>query len=133
MHLLEFMMLQPVCCFVLPTPFRLWFACGFHWGFSICVNCKEEMVKNYSHLSVSSRQARSLAEDAFFHPSIMSVSYYSFEHCFAVYSVSYITVRSFILNWVIKNSFSNGRDRGIYFYALEERMQGFSYLSRISV
>lgn len=34
-----------------------------------------------------SRQARSLAEDAFLHPSIMSISYYSFEHCFAVYSV----------------------------------------------
>ncbi|KAK8981245.1 hypothetical protein V6N11_059920 [Hibiscus sabdariffa] len=36
--------------------------------------------------AASSSQARSLAEDAFFHPSIMSVSYYSFEHCFAVYS-----------------------------------------------
>lgn len=37
--------------------------------------------------SVSSRRARSFAEDAFYHPSMMSVSYYSFEHCFAVYSV----------------------------------------------
>ncbi|KAE8730589.1 putative GTP-binding protein-plant [Hibiscus syriacus] len=36
--------------------------------------------------AASSSKARSLAEDAFFHPSIMSVSYYSFEHCFAVYS-----------------------------------------------
>ncbi|KAL8092764.1 uncharacterized protein LOC141690153 isoform X2 [Apium graveolens] len=36
--------------------------------------------------AVSSREARILAEDAFFHPSMMSVSYYSFEHCFAVYS-----------------------------------------------
>ncbi|KAF7153531.1 hypothetical protein RHSIM_Rhsim01G0254300 [Rhododendron simsii] len=41
----------------------------------------------YEASAVSSRQARSLAEDAFFHPSIMSVSYYSFEHCFAVYSL----------------------------------------------
>ncbi|KAJ4828837.1 hypothetical protein Tsubulata_010490 [Turnera subulata] len=42
----------------------------------------------YDISAVSSRHARSLAEDAFFHPSIMSVSYYSFEHCFAVYSQS---------------------------------------------
>lgn len=40
-----------------------------------------------------SRQARSLAEDAFFHSSIMSISYYSFEHCFAVYSVCNSTLR----------------------------------------
>nr|XP_033514049.1 GPI transamidase component PIG-S isoform X2 [Nicotiana tomentosiformis] len=41
----------------------------------------------YSDASaVSSRKARALAEDAFYHPSMMSVSYYSFEHCFAVYS-----------------------------------------------
>ena len=39
-------------------------------------------------LAAASRHARSLAEDAFFHPSVMSVSYYSFEHMFAVYSVS---------------------------------------------
>ncbi|KHN10979.1 GPI transamidase component PIG-S [Glycine soja] len=41
----------------------------------------------YDASAVSSRQSRSLAEDAFFHPSIMSISYYSFEHCFAIYSV----------------------------------------------
>ncbi|XP_026412279.1 GPI transamidase component PIG-S-like isoform X3 [Papaver somniferum] len=40
----------------------------------------------YEASAVSSRQARALAEDAFFHPSIMSISYYSFEHCFAVYT-----------------------------------------------
>ncbi|KAK4381163.1 GPI transamidase component PIG-S [Sesamum angolense] len=40
----------------------------------------------YDASAVSSRQARSFAEDAFYHPSMMSVSYYSFEHCFAVYS-----------------------------------------------
>ncbi|RVW33701.1 hypothetical protein CK203_037159 [Vitis vinifera] len=57
----------------------------------------EKMVKNYSHLSVSSRQARSLAEDAFFHPSIMSVSYYSFEHCFAVYSPFFLPVSMHVL------------------------------------
>ncbi|XP_057473955.1 uncharacterized protein LOC130762283 [Actinidia eriantha] len=46
----------------------------------------------YDASAVSSRQARSLAEDAFFHPSIMSVSYYSFEHCFAVYSPFFLPV-----------------------------------------
>ncbi|KAI3809761.1 hypothetical protein L1987_19361 [Smallanthus sonchifolius] len=40
----------------------------------------------YDASAVSSRHARSLAEDAFFHPSVMSISYYSFEHMFAVYS-----------------------------------------------
>lgn len=47
-----------------------------------------------SFASVSSRQARSFAEDAFYHPSMMSVSYYSFEHCFAVYSVCSSTLTS---------------------------------------
>lgn len=37
---------------------------------------------------VSSIRARALAEDAFFHPSIMSISYSSMEHYFAIYMVS---------------------------------------------
>ncbi|GLT53475.1 hypothetical protein SLA2020_267430 [Shorea laevis] len=51
----------------------------------------------YDASAVSSRQARSLAEDAFFHPSIMSVSYYSFEHCFAVYSPFFLPVSMHVL------------------------------------
>ncbi|KDP26366.1 hypothetical protein JCGZ_17524 [Jatropha curcas] len=51
----------------------------------------------YDASAVSSRQARSLAEDAFFHPSIMSVSYYSFEHCFAVYSPFFLPVSIHVL------------------------------------
>lgn len=51
----------------------------------------------YDASAVSSRQARSLAEDAFFHPSIMSVSYYSFEHCFAVYSPFFLPVAMHVL------------------------------------
>ncbi|XP_044500940.1 GPI transamidase component PIG-S [Mangifera indica] len=51
----------------------------------------------YEASAVSSRKARSLAEDAFFHPSIMSVSYYSFEHCFAVYSPFFLPVSMHIL------------------------------------
>ncbi|KAJ6338942.1 hypothetical protein OIU76_008412 [Salix suchowensis] len=51
----------------------------------------------YDASAVSSRQARSLAEDAFLHPSIMSVSYYSFEHCFAVYSPFFLPVSMHVL------------------------------------
>ncbi|XP_050363841.1 uncharacterized protein LOC126782608 [Argentina anserina] len=51
----------------------------------------------YDASAVSSRQARSLAEDAFFHPSIMSVSYYSFEHCFAVYSPFFLPVSMHVI------------------------------------
>ncbi|KAK9161333.1 hypothetical protein Syun_007674 [Stephania yunnanensis] len=46
----------------------------------------------YEASTVSSRQARALAEDAFFHPSIMSISYYSFEHCFAIYTPFFLPV-----------------------------------------
>ncbi|KAL3828912.1 hypothetical protein ACJIZ3_017714 [Penstemon smallii] len=46
----------------------------------------------YDASAVSSRLARSFAEDAFYHPSMMSVSYYSFEHCFAVYSPFFLPV-----------------------------------------
>lgn len=56
----------------------------------------------YDDSAVSSRQARSLAEDAFFHPSIMSVSYYSFEHCFAVYSPFFLPVALHVLLAAVK-------------------------------
>ncbi|KAK7339147.1 hypothetical protein VNO77_19795 [Canavalia gladiata] len=51
----------------------------------------------YDASAVSSRQSRSLAEDAFFHPSIMSISYYSFEHCFAIYSPFFLPVSMHVL------------------------------------
>ncbi|GLU03847.1 hypothetical protein SLE2022_210220 [Rubroshorea leprosula] len=51
----------------------------------------------YELSAASSRQARSMAEDAFYHPSIMSVSYYSFEHCFAVYSPFFLPVSMHVL------------------------------------
>lgn len=56
----------------------------------------------YDDSAVLSRQARSLAEDAFFHPSIMSVSYYSFEHCFAVYSPFFLPVALHVLLAAVK-------------------------------
>ncbi|CAH8290493.1 unnamed protein product [Eruca vesicaria subsp. sativa] len=51
----------------------------------------------YSSSASSSREARSLAENAFFHPSIMSVSYFSYEHCFAVYSPFFLPVTGHVL------------------------------------
>ncbi|XP_061363501.1 uncharacterized protein LOC133307094 [Gastrolobium bilobum] len=51
----------------------------------------------YDASAVSSRESRSLAEDAFFHPSIMSISYYSFEHCFAIYSPFFLPVSMHVL------------------------------------
>ncbi|XP_024982169.1 GPI transamidase component PIG-S [Cynara cardunculus var. scolymus] len=51
---------------------------------------------------VSSRHARSLAEDAFFHPSVMSVSYYSFEHCFAVYSPFFLPLSLHVILAVVR-------------------------------
>lgn len=51
----------------------------------------------YYASTVSSRHARSYAEDAFYHPSMMSVSYYSFEHCFAVYSPFFLPVSLHVL------------------------------------
>ncbi|KAL3531098.1 hypothetical protein ACH5RR_010420 [Cinchona calisaya] len=56
----------------------------------------------YDAASVCSRQARSLAEDAFYHPSMMSVSYYSFEHCFAVYSPFFLPVSLHVLLAVLR-------------------------------
>lgn len=56
----------------------------------------------YDASAVSSRQSRSLAEDAFFHPSIMSISYYSFEHCFAIYSPFFLPVTMHILLAVLR-------------------------------
>ncbi|XP_059296497.1 uncharacterized protein LOC132049639 [Lycium ferocissimum] len=57
----------------------------------------------YSDASaVYSRKARALAEDAFYHPSMMSVSYYSFEHCFAVYSPFFLPVALHVLLAVIR-------------------------------
>nr|CAB3475160.1 unnamed protein product [Digitaria exilis] len=37
--------------------------------------------------AISATRARALAEDAFFHPSVMSISYASIEHYFAIYMV----------------------------------------------
>ncbi|XP_029153770.1 uncharacterized protein [Arachis hypogaea] len=46
----------------------------------------------YDASASSSRQARSLAEDSFFHPSIMSISYYSYWHSFIIYTPYFLLV-----------------------------------------
>lgn len=51
----------------------------------------------YDGSAVSSRQASSLAEDAFFHSSIMSISYSSTEHYFAIYMPFFAPVALHVL------------------------------------
>lgn len=69
---------------------------------------------SYDTSVVYSRQARSLAEDAFYHPSIMSVSYYSFEHCFAVYSPFFLPVALQVTLAFIKEVMRYRRERSKY-------------------
>lgn len=56
----------------------------------------------YDASAASSRQARTLAEDAFFHPSIMSLSYSSVEHYFAIYMPFFAPVTLHVLIAAIK-------------------------------
>ncbi|KAK1437375.1 hypothetical protein QVD17_03166 [Tagetes erecta] len=56
----------------------------------------------YDASAISSRHARSLAEDAFFHPSVMSISYYSFEHMFAVYSPFFLPLSLHVILAVVR-------------------------------
>ncbi|GJU70522.1 GPI transamidase component PIG-S [Tanacetum coccineum] len=56
----------------------------------------------YDASVAASRHARSLAEDAFFHPSVMSVSYYSFEHMFAVYSPFFLPLSLHLILAVVR-------------------------------
>uniref|UniRef100_A0A0A9A412 GPI transamidase component PIG-S n=1 Tax=Arundo donax TaxID=35708 RepID=A0A0A9A412_ARUDO len=52
--------------------------------------------------AVSATRARALAEDAFFHPSIMSISYASIEHYFAIYMPFFAPVSLHVLLAAIK-------------------------------
>lgn len=52
--------------------------------------------------AVSATRARALAEDAFFHPSIMSISYASVEHYFAIYMPFFAPVSLHVLLAAIK-------------------------------
>ncbi|KAI3911443.1 hypothetical protein MKW98_010330 [Papaver atlanticum] len=74
----------------------------------------------YEASAVSSRQARALAEDAFFHPSIMSISYYSFEHCFAVYTPFFLPVALHVI-------LASAKEWRRY---KQERMKYFTWISK---
>ncbi|KAL5701673.1 hypothetical protein ACHQM5_026985 [Ranunculus cassubicifolius] len=69
----------------------------------------------YDSSTVLSRQAKAVAEDAFFHPSIMSISYYSFEHCFAIYTPFFLPVSLHILLAAIKELKRYRREKAKYF------------------
>ncbi|XP_068651699.1 uncharacterized protein [Aristolochia californica] len=56
----------------------------------------------YDASAATSRQARTLAEDAFFHPSIMSLSYSSVEHYFAIYMPFFAPVLLHVLLAALK-------------------------------
>ncbi|CAA6664078.1 unnamed protein product [Spirodela intermedia] len=56
----------------------------------------------YDASAESSRRARALAEDAFFHPSIMSISYSSLEHYFAIYMPFFAPVSLHVLLAALK-------------------------------
>uniref|UniRef100_A0A0D9V999 GPI transamidase component PIG-S n=1 Tax=Leersia perrieri TaxID=77586 RepID=A0A0D9V999_9ORYZ len=58
--------------------------------------------RNASLGIISATRARALAEDAFFHPSIMSISYASIEHYFAIYMPFFAPVSLHVLLAVMK-------------------------------
>ncbi|KAL5228410.1 hypothetical protein ABZP36_016675 [Zizania latifolia] len=64
--------------------------------------------------AVSATRARALAEDAFFHPSIMSISYASIEHYFAIYMPFFAPVSLHVLLAVIKELKRYKVERGKY-------------------
>uniref|UniRef100_J3L6X5 GPI transamidase component PIG-S n=1 Tax=Oryza brachyantha TaxID=4533 RepID=J3L6X5_ORYBR len=64
--------------------------------------------------AVSATRARALAEDAFFHPSVMSISYASIEHYFAIYMPFFAPVSLHVLLAVIKELKRYKVERGKY-------------------
>ncbi|RWR74567.1 GPI transamidase component PIG-S [Cinnamomum micranthum f. kanehirae] len=69
----------------------------------------------YDASAVSSREARALAEDAFFHPSIMSLSYFSIEHYLAIYMPFFAPVALHVLLAVIKELRRYKQERAKFF------------------
>ncbi|KAK1669036.1 hypothetical protein QYE76_057195 [Lolium multiflorum] len=64
--------------------------------------------------AVSATRARALAEDAFFHPSISSISYASVEHYFAIYMPFFAPVTLHVLLAAIKELKRYKVERGKY-------------------
>ncbi|EES01925.1 GPI transamidase component PIG-S [Sorghum bicolor] len=65
--------------------------------------------------AVYATRARALAEDAFFHPSIMSISYASVEHYFAIYMPFFAPVSLHVLLAAIKELKRYKAERAKYF------------------
>ncbi|PKA47426.1 hypothetical protein AXF42_Ash020155 [Apostasia shenzhenica] len=78
------------------------------------------LAQNNTHLGIynasaaASLQARSLAEDAFFHPSIMSVSYSSLEHYFSIYMPFFAPVSLHLILALVKELARYRRERAKY-------------------
>ncbi|CAD5195760.1 unnamed protein product [Musa acuminata subsp. malaccensis] len=68
----------------------------------------------YDASAASSRKAKALAEDAFFHPSIMSISYSSIEHYFAIYMPFFAPVSLHVLLAAIKELKRYKREKAKY-------------------
>ncbi|KAG6515893.1 hypothetical protein ZIOFF_026327 [Zingiber officinale] len=75
----------------------------------------------YDSSASSSRQAKVLAEDAFFHPSIMSISYSSIEHYFAIYMPFFAPVALHVLLAAIKELKRYKRERAKYLAFISEK------------
>lgn len=71
--------------------------------------------------AVSATRARALAEDAFFHPSIMSISYASIEHYFAIYMPFFAPVCLHVLLAAIKELKRHKAERAKYSAFLASR------------
>nr|XP_029121778.1 GPI transamidase component PIG-S isoform X3 [Elaeis guineensis] len=74
----------------------------------------------YDASAVSARKARALAEDAFFHPSIMSISYSSIEHYFAIYMPFFAPVSLHVLLAAIKELKRYKRERAKYLTSADQ-------------
>lgn len=68
----------------------------------------------YDASAASSFQARSLAEDAFFHPSVMSISYSSVEHYFAIFMPFFAPVSLHLILAVVREIRRYRRERAKY-------------------
>ncbi|XP_020697322.1 GPI transamidase component PIG-S [Dendrobium catenatum] len=75
----------------------------------------------YDASAASSLQARSLAEDAFFHPSIMSISYSSLEHYFAIYMPFFAPVSLHLILAVVREIGRYRRERAKYLSFMAEQ------------
>uniref|UniRef100_A0A8N4FDD1 Uncharacterized protein LOC105057571 n=1 Tax=Elaeis guineensis var. tenera TaxID=51953 RepID=A0A8N4FDD1_ELAGV len=81
----------------------------------------------YDASAVSARKARALAEDAFFHPSIMSISYSSIEHYFAIYMPFFAPVSLHVLPAAIKELKRYKREQAKYLTFAADQARAASY------